>query len=101
MSARQILFGLRPTAFLLFILLLVASCRQSREREQKVKSNKFISAHTSGYISSQSSVRVVLNLPEEKLGISKKAPPENVFRLKPNVKGKVYWADQYTLVFEP
>ena len=101
MSARQILFGSKPAFLFSLVLLFVVSCKQSPEKQQKVQPNKFVSAYTNGNISSQSTVRVVLNLPEERLGVSKKEPPQNVFLLKPSVEGKTYWADQYTLVFEP
>ena len=100
MIKRQIYFGLQTLSLLFFIFLFTTSCRHSEEKKE-VKTNKFVIAFTSGTISSQDPVRVVLKLPDEMYRVSSKEPPQDIFLLKPFAKGKTYWVDQYTLAFKP
>lgn len=100
MIKRQIYFGLQTLSLLSFVFLFTTSCQHSVGKKI-AKANNFVLAFTSGTVSSQSLIRVVLKLPDEMLHIAIKEPPQDVFRLKPSVKGRTYWADQYTLVFKP
>ena len=97
MFKSKIILGIVSLLFLLFTV----SCTQKAEENKQVQPNDYVSAYTTGQISAHARIRVVLNLPEEYVNISNEDPPQDVFKLKPEVEGKTYWSDQYTLVFSP
>ncbi len=101
MPSNQIQFGLKSAYLLVSFLLILSSCSDQQVKQEPIKPNEFVNAFTSGQISSQSSVRIVLNLPDEYAGIANNDLPINVIKLTPAVKGKTYWANQSTLIFEP
>jgi len=80
------------------ILFLLFPIKQPRPDKQAYTPH--IAAFTSGMISNQSTIRVILNgeadraRPGEKLDASP-------FKFKPSIKGQAFWVDTYTLEFRP
>ncbi|UXX80516.1 MG2 domain-containing protein [Reichenbachiella carrageenanivorans] len=94
---------------LLFILLVASfifSCSQKNEPDQpnfdQAKSLfvDYISAYTSGVISAQSNVKIKLakSVDEIKSGTELGS---DIFQFEPKLKGKTYWEDDRTIIFQP
>src|SRR3974390_1365922 len=64
--------------------------------------SEYISAFTSGYISSGSTIRIVLaNEAENSSKDIKSLPTENIFDFSPGLEGKTVWIDSRTVEFRP
>ncbi len=79
----------------LFILILILT---SCGREEKAPSPECIQAHSSGEISSASSLSVVFTYP---IGIEGKECIPSPFRIKPGIEGRAVWTSSQTLSFIP
>ena len=60
----------------------------------------YISAHTSGTITREGTIRIQLASAIHDTS-NGGAPPENLFSFEPYIKGKLQWADESTLEFKP
>lgn len=94
---------MRTLSFLVFaISILLFSCNSEPEEKQNNQAfTKYIDAYTSGYVSSQSSVKIQLRDPYK--GIVKYGEPVDMdlFDFKPSIDGKAVWVDQQTIEFVP
>jgi len=90
-----VVLGILLVAIVLFVLFPVR-----QPRPDKKAYTPHIAAFTSGMISNQSTIRVMLNgeadraRPGEELEVS-------AFDFTPGIKGKAYWLDARTLEFRP
>lgn len=97
------LLTLSKNFLLFFFLLLQIQC----DRHKKVADEfnpaftEKIAAFTSGSISSESSIRIVLSEENPKAGDLNSPAPDGLFKFKPEIKGHAVWADKRTLEFRP
>lgn len=61
----------------------------------------YISAYTAGTISSKSSIKIKFVQPISDSVNANNAVENKYFEFKPNIEGKVYWLDRYTVEFRP
>lgn len=86
---------------ILLILYFNLNTNSSKTAQKDAQYNPYISAHSSGIISSRSGIRIQLVkaiADTEQIG---QEVPQKLFRLKPAVAGKTYWIDTKTVEFVP
>lgn len=86
----------------LLSLVILWSCGSS---DEKVESDpafaEFISAHTAGIVSSNSSIKVVFSQSPLKPGEPGAIIDSEVFKFDPSIKGHAEWENEFTVVFVP
>lgn len=85
---------------LLFATFFKFESRGSREENINPEFAGYVSAFTSGAISSHSTIRVLLASDMEEVEYGKELT-ESYFEFSPSLKGKTTWLDSRTLCFEP
>ncbi|MBE0663928.1 MAG: hypothetical protein IH597_15835 [Bacteroidales bacterium] len=88
------------------MILLFATCKQSPTETTEATPetpvfNPAIAAFTSGTISGQSAIRVVLAEDYPELLAPNTPVGKKVFRFKPDIEGEAFWADSRTIEFKP
>jgi alpha-2-macroglobulin len=89
------------TVFLISILFFTVQCKKNRSSNINPAFTEKIAAFTSGVISSESTIQVVLadDYPGQ---ITRNTPVnENVFKFKPDIAGHTVWLDNRTIEFRP
>ncbi|HTX72016.1 MAG TPA: MG2 domain-containing protein [Rectinemataceae bacterium] len=85
-------------AAVLAVALLAASCAPETVRPPRAADPKRVEAHSSGLVSAQDPLTVILVAP---LGSAGETAPEGSFRLQPPAHGSARWSDERTLTFTP
>src|SRR5687767_7862350 len=88
------------TAAVLSISLFHFDSKGKEEDRINPAFSGFISAFTSGYISNQSPVRIILTT-ENPATVQSGQPAEGLFEFSPAIKGTAYWVDSRTIEFKP
>ena len=96
----------RPLSLSSFLLLLLTfglwSCTDSEQKpEMDPAFGEFISAYTSGVISSRDAVLIQLANPYKGELRSSEALPSNLLTFKPKLEGQLFWLDRQNLKFIP
>ncbi|MGM0565167.1 MAG: alpha-2-macroglobulin family protein [Bacteroidota bacterium] len=86
--------------FLVLSVIVISSCGPKKEKPATPDSgfSDYISGFTSGVISSKSDIKIIF---KEALNKNQKEKAEDLFKIKPSVKGNVSFPDDYTLIFQP
>ena len=88
--------------FLLGLLVLVAGCEQPNQPGFQLSGDSLEITHlTSGTIDAHTLIAVRYKDAQVTEDLYRKALPVDVFSFSPEIKGKTYWQDSRTLVFEP
>ena len=90
--------------FLCIALLTGAALACNREPEQISNSANYvnyISAYTSGLVSKEASIRIVLAKPSPNFSGSNSEVTGDVLDFNPSIKGKLTWQDSQTILFTP
>ncbi len=88
--------------FLLGLLVLVAGCEQPSQPGFQLSGDSLEITHlTSGTIDAHTLIAVRYKDAQVTEDLYRKALPVDVFSFSPEIKGKTYWQDSRTLVFEP
>ncbi len=91
------------TMVMLIVLLSLTQCKRGKHEPSLINPafTEKISAFTSGIVSAESTIQVILT--EEYPGqISRNTPvAEDIFRFKPAIAGKAFWLDNRTIEFRP
>ncbi len=98
------IFRLLAAAVALTLLIVIIIGYNARTRENQRVNPEFapyISAFTSGLISSESSIIVRLASDYEQAGAPGDEVSEELFDFSPGISGKTYWDDKRTLRFKP
>lgn len=86
----------------LIVVTLLFSCKDKKEELIEIDPafSQYISAFTSGVVSAESNIRIILaeESPTAKPG---QEIEEEVFDFEPDIEGKAYWIDPRTIEFEP
>lgn len=96
----------KQTVFITVLIILIVAITIfliSPFRFEKAESRKFtpyISAYTSGVVSKQSAIRVML-VGESRLARKDEAIKKKLFTFQPKIKGSAYWIDERTLEYRP
>ncbi|MFN6037253.1 MAG: alpha-2-macroglobulin family protein, partial [Bacteroidota bacterium] len=102
-STKKVVITIFGMTTLLFGIFYMAKHKYGGYREEKINPEfaQYISAYTSGYVTSNSKIRVVLNQSNpEKIEINK--PVDNdLFKFSPDIKGEMVWVDQNIVEFHP
>lgn len=88
----------------LFVLLAFTLIQCKGKRDQGTTQpayNPYVSAFTSGTISSRSVIRVLLTNEYTGEFVANEPLKEKLFDLSPSLKGKTYWVDNRTIEFKP
>lgn len=102
--SNQKIFRLLAAAAALTLLIVILRHYSAKTGEvQRVNPEfaPYISAFTSGLISSESGIIVRLAADYEKAGAPGEEAAQDIFAFSPGIKGKVYWNDKRTLLFKP
>jgi len=96
---KQTVFTTAVVILIIAVIIFIISPFR-REKGDSKKYTPYISAYTSGVISNQTTIRVMLT------GESQEANPnepvkKDLFDFRPNIKGKAYWIDKRTIEFRP
>ncbi len=85
------------------LFLLFFSCKPSSKEKVKVDQGfkEYISAYTSGQISSRASITLKLSQQYKQDVASNSKIEKELFTFQPQIKGKVYWKDDRTINFIP
>ncbi len=90
------------TIFVAF-LIFISACKKSNKNQTSAKINPefgaYISAFTSGMVSTHSSVKIRLVNPVNYSSNDKEY--SNLFQISPSIKGEVRWIDEQTIEFVP
>lgn len=91
---------------IIVVLYLVASRVMSKQGsinkfKIETKYAEYISAVTTGIISSESTIKVVLNQPFEGDSTIMEKMTDNLFKFSPSIKGKSHWIDSRIIEFIP
>ncbi len=89
------------TVFIISILFFTVQCKKNRSSGINPAFTEKIAAFTSGVISSESTIQVVLadDYPGQ---ITRNTPVnETVFKFKPDIAGHTVWLDNRTIEFRP
>ncbi len=103
MSKRLILAVLILTTALFVLMPFVSKTSHGRAKINKVNPafKEYIAAFTSGFVSSESKLRIVLQKPAT-ISVEKNKELENdLFSFSPGMDGKIVWIDDYTVEFKP
>ena len=80
------------------LILLFALFSFSCKKQQAVQINsQKVSAFTGGIISPTESIKIVFNDSYD----TSKPIPQGLFQMKPTAQGKIFWENEWTLVFSP
>ena len=97
--------ALGKVLFVTFLLTFVACKSGKKEAPPPIKINpgfsEYISAYTSGIISSKSSIRIKLSSQLEQDVEPGTYVKTNFFSFSPKIEGKVFWVDNRTLELRP
>ncbi len=91
-------------AFLcLLVVSLLSSCNSCNNKEKTIDPafSAYISAYTSGTISSEASIRIRLSNDIAKENEFNQAIDKNLFDFSPSIKGQAVWIDSRTIEFRP
>lgn len=85
------------------MVLIFATCKQppTESTPETPAFNPAITAFTSGTISGQSAIRMVLAEDYPEVVTSNTPVGKKVFRFKPAIEGEAFWADSRTIEFRP
>ena len=88
---------------LLFGIFYFASSRRGENQEYKYNPEfkEYISAYTSGYVTSDSKIRIVLQQNSPEAVELNKVVDNELFKFSPNIKGEMVWVDQNIVEFRP
>ncbi len=101
MSKRLLLFIVAIVAAVLIFLMLYKSKTSSSENKENSAFSSYINAFTSGIISSESTIRILLtNEIEGPVEIGKPIE-KTLFDFSPSIKGTAVWLDSRTIEFRP
>ncbi|MDP1744265.1 MAG: hypothetical protein Q8L90_01735, partial [Bacteroidota bacterium] len=101
MSKRLLLFIVAIVAAVLIFLMLYKSKPSSSESKENAAFSSYINAFTSGIISSESTIRILLtNEVEGPVEIGKPIE-KTLFDFSPSIKGTAVWLDSRTIEFRP
>lgn len=92
--------SLKFLPILVLSFIVINSCEFKKEKTEAPDSgfSNYISGFTSGVISSDSEIKIIFN---KDLNKDQKEKAEDLFKIKPDVKGNISFPDDYTLVFRP
>lgn len=87
----------------LSLLLTSVQCKKHQKLTDELNPafTEKISAFTSGIISSESTIRIVLSEDNPAAGDMNSPAPAGLFKFKPDIKGHAVWLDKRTLEFRP
>jgi hypothetical protein len=95
---------LTAARYLLFLLLIGTSFQCKKGRVSNTFNPAFtekITAFTSGVISSESTIRIILAEDNPHAGDVNTPAGDDLFRFKPTIKGQAVWIDKRTIEFRP
>jgi uncharacterized protein YfaS (alpha-2-macroglobulin family) len=97
---------IKPSVIRIFVLLSLFPIIQCGKQKQQADEfnpafTEKIAAFTSGTISSESPVRIILAEDNPEAGEINSPAANGLFRFKPEIKGHTVWADKRTLEFRP
>lgn len=95
-----ILFGVIGAFVILTTVLIVTSKSQAIIKVNPAF-KEYVSAFTSGIISTESTIKVRLNLDIADSAMFEKPVTEELFDFSPDISGKSYWIDTRTVEFRP
>jgi uncharacterized protein YfaS (alpha-2-macroglobulin family) len=102
---RYLLISLKPDKCLLFFLALfiMYNCKNKEEKALSINPafTEKIAAYTSGSISSESSIKIILTEDYTDSIVPNSEIRNNLFTFKPEIKGKAFWIDKRTIEFRP
>jgi len=103
MSKRLLLITSGMVAILMAVTLWIFNSHSSKASDVEVDPAfaQYISAYTSGVISNQSSIRILLTNEIEKPVEIGKVLEEQLFDFSPSIKGTAMWLDNRTIEFKP
>ncbi len=91
--------------FGLFVIFLFTKRELNKQHYEPVKIDpefsNYISAYTSGVISVNTNIRIVLTNPISEIVTTNQLIAEELFNFQPSIKGKTYWIDNRTIEFRP
>jgi len=92
-------------ALVLIIVFAIGYYHRSYHKKKHLEINQayteFVAAVTSGFISTESTIKVVLVNPYSGDSTRKEKLLDGLFSFSPNVKGQAHWKDAYTVEFTP
>ena len=103
MSNKKIIRLLAAATALTLLIVTIRHYNAKTREVQRVNPEfaPYISAFTSGLISSESSIIVRLASDYEKAGAPGDEVTQDLFDFSPGIEGKTYWNDKRTLLFKP
>ncbi|BDD07283.1 alpha-2-macroglobulin family protein [Aureibacter tunicatorum] len=103
LSKTKSLMSLLTLAAILLNVWLLPSCnnKQQPSSEEIDKAfSKYVSAYTSGVISKASSIKIILVEEQKNIKVGD-IVDSKLFSFDPEIKGKAFWSDKNTIVFQP
>jgi len=101
MNRKNILYTIIASAILTTVLLIVFVSKGNKHHRANPAFKKYITAYTSGVISTESSIKIRLATDYADSATMKAAVKENYFSFSPSIKGTTRWLDSRTIEFKP
>ncbi|MFL5752689.1 MAG: alpha-2-macroglobulin family protein, partial [Bacteroidia bacterium] len=101
--SKRLLIAIVALTVGLFIAMPFMTQSHGKARHGKVDPafKEFISAFTSGYVSTETKVRVVLQSPSAAAAVKNTELDNDLFDFSPGIDGKIVWLDDNTVEFKP
>ncbi len=95
----------RFSAIVVLLIIGLFACKKEKEKKDTFSSSQnlfveFVSAYTSGHISSKDEIKIKLAKSVDKAEPGQKILTK-LFSFEPSIKGSAYWEDNRTAVFKP
>ena len=100
---KKAIFAVIGTTVLFFAAFYFLSNRSANKKERTINPafKQYIYAFTSGYVTSESKIRVVLQDKSKASEELNKLLANSLFKFTPNLDGKMMWLDANTVEFRP
>ena len=102
MSSKSVFSSFPALITGIFLIFITGNCSNKKNAgPEKPEYNAAITAFTSGTISSNGTVKVILNKEQEREVSYTEPIGKELFGFSPSVKGEAYWIDKRTIEFKP
>lgn len=101
--SKRILISIVVLTVALFVAMPFISTSHGKARHGKIDPafKEFVSAFTSGYVSTDTKIRIVLQNPSPAASVKNTPIDNDLFDFSPGIDGKITWIDDNTVEFTP
>ncbi|MDP2386249.1 MAG: MG2 domain-containing protein [Bacteroidota bacterium] len=101
--SKKLVFAVFASVAVLFGSIYFISSSKAKGKYEKANPafREYITAYTSGYVSTEAKIQIVLAKAANELPELNKELDNNLFDFSPSIDGKIIWIDDHTVEFKP